>query len=228
MGYYIDLESISIESFRIKLESAYLPPGRLILKENTEVRFGYFQRVGIKNVNELLKYLKKKDNLTGLLKADCFSEEYLIILLRELKSMHPGPNRIKDFAGISADVILKLEKSGIKDTLKFYDRVKSPESRKELGRQTGISDAEILELTKLTDLSRIKWVGVSFARMLYDTGFDTVVKAASADYTDLHRRINLENRTRGYYKGQIGLNDIKIFIAAANEVTPEIEYQEGK
>jgi hypothetical protein len=228
MGYYIDLESISIESYRIKLESAYLPPGRLILKDRTEERFGYFESSGIKNVKELLQFLKKKDNLAGLLKVDCFSADYLTILLRELNSMLPKPNRIKDFPGISAEVILRLERHGIKDTFSMYNRVKKPEDRKELARLTGICDADILELTRLTDLSRIKWVGVSFARMLYDTGFDTVDKAARADYADLHRKINEVNKERGFYRGQIGLNDIKIFINAAKEVPLEIEYQENE
>ncbi|MHC1773896.1 MAG: DUF4332 domain-containing protein [Lentimicrobium sp.] len=224
MGYYIDLASISIDTYRTKLESGYLPPSRLILKDRTEERFGYFMRLGIKNVRELLQLLKKKDNFRELLKEDCFSAAYLTILLRELNSMLPKPNRIKDFAGISEDVILKLEKLGIKDTFRLFNSVKSPEGRKELAEQTGIGDADILELTKLTDLSRIKWTGATFARMLYDAGFDTVDKAARADCNDLHLRINQINKERSYFKGQIGLNDIKIFIDAAKEVPLEIEY----
>ena len=228
MGYYIDLESISLESYRIKLESAYLPPGRLILKDRTEERFGYFMHLGIKNVKELLQLLRKKKNFGELLKEDCFSEKYLTILLRELNSMLPKPNRIKDFTGISAEVILKLEKLGIKDTAGFFNRVKSREDRKELASQTGITDTDILELTGLSDLSRIKWTGPTFARMLFDAGFDTVDKAAGADYNDLHTRINQINKEKGLYKGQIGLNDIKIFINAAKEVPLEIEYQENE
>lgn len=50
MGYYIDLETISIESYKAKIESALLPPGRKILKERTDERFGYFKSNGIKNV----------------------------------------------------------------------------------------------------------------------------------------------------------------------------------
>lgn len=208
MGYYIDLASISIDSYGTKLESGYLPPSRLILKDRTEERFGYFARLGMRNVRELLQLLRKKDNFGELLTKDCFYAAYLTILLRELNSMLPNPNRIKQFAGISAEVILKLEKLGIKDTYRLFISVKSPEGRKELAEQTGICDADILELTKLTDLSRIKWAGATFARMLHDAGFDAVDKVANAEYYDLHRRIIQINKERSYFKGQIGLNDI--------------------
>jgi hypothetical protein len=55
MGYYINLEKISIDDYQTKLESAYLPPSRMILKEKLDERFGYFKKIGIKNVKGLLR-----------------------------------------------------------------------------------------------------------------------------------------------------------------------------
>lgn len=224
MGYYIDLASITIDNYKTKLESAYLPPSRQMLKDRLEERFGYFKSIGIKNVNDLILVLKKKDWFTELQKVDCLSGDYLIILLRELKSMLPKPNRIKDFPGISDDTVFKLEKIGIKNTVKLFDKVINPEDRKELSELTEINNADILELTKLTDLSRIKWVGTTFARMLYDLEIDTVEKATKADPEDLHARINRLNKEKNIYRGQIGLNDIKIFIDVAKDVPLEIQY----
>jgi hypothetical protein len=60
--------------------------------------------------------------------------------------------------------------------------------------------------------------------MLYDLGIDTVEKASKADPVELHARINQLNKEKSIYKGQIGLNDIKIFVNAAKEVPLEIEY----
>ena len=180
MGYYIDLSGITIDDYSIKLESAYLPPSRMVLKERVEERFDYLKNVGIKNVKELVQLLRKKDKFDQLSKVSCFSGDYLTILLRELNSILPKPNKIKELPGISAHVIKQLANIGITDTLKLYDRVINSGSRSELAGITGISDSEILELTKLTDLSRIKWVGVAFARMLYDLGIDTVEKASKA------------------------------------------------
>jgi hypothetical protein len=224
MGYYIDLASISIDDYRSKLESADLLPGRVILKVSLEERFNYLKSIGIKNVLELQKILKKKEKLAELSKVDCFSEDYLVILLREINSFQPKPNKISEFIGISPETVSKLEKVGIKDTVKLFDNVLTPNSRKNLAAKTNISDAEILELTKLTDLSRIKWVGATFARMLFDVGIDTAEKATKANYEELHQKINQINREKNFYKGQIGLHDIKLFVDAAKEVTLEIEY----
>ena len=224
MGYYIDLEKISIDNYRKKLETAYLPPSRMMLKNKLDERFGYFKSIGIRNVQELIQLLKKKDKFEELIKINFLSEDYLTILLRELKSTLPKPNKISEFVGISADLVSQLERIGIKNTRQLYEKVIDSKKREELSEVTGISEPEILELTKLTDLSRIKWVGSTFARMLYDLGVDTVNKASKADPIDLHARINQINKEKNIYKGQIGLNDIKIFINAAKEVPLEIEY----
>ena len=224
MGYYIDLESISIDQYKKRLESGYLPPSRMILKEKIDERLDYFKCIGINNVKELIWILKKKDKIEELSKLDNLSGDYLKILLRELNSTLPKPNKISEFSGISKEIPLKLAKIGIKNTKNLYDKVITKADREELAKTTGINKMEVLELTKLTDLSRIKWAGVNFARMLYDIGFDTVEKASKADPVDLHKRINEINKEKGIYKGHIGLNDIRIFVDAANEVPQEIEY----
>lgn len=224
MGYYIDLEKITIDDYRIKLESAYLPPSRMILKEKLDERFGYLKSIGIKNVKELILLLKKKDKFAELSKVDCLSDDYLTILLRELNSTLPKPNKLADFVGISKNTIHKLEKIEIKNTEKLYDRVIKKSDRKELADSTGIDYQDILELTKLTDLSRIKWVGVTYAQMLCDLGVDTVEKVSKSDPIDLHARINQMIKENNIFKGAIGLNDVKILVEAANELPLDIEY----
>ena len=224
MAYYIDLEKITLDNYKNKLRDAYLPPSRMMLKDRLDERFTYFKNLGINNVKELLLLLKKKDKIAELQKIEYLSGEYLTILLRELNSILPKPNKISEFTGIQTETIKKLEKIGIKDTLKLYDKIVNAKTRNELAKTTGINEAEILELTKLTDLSRIKWVGVTFARMLYTIGTDTVEKASKADPVELHKLINQVNKEKNLYKGQIGLNDIKIFVNAAKEVPLDIEY----
>ncbi|SFK42911.1 DUF4332 domain-containing protein [Proteiniphilum acetatigenes] len=224
MGYYIDLEKITIDDYRIKLESAYLPPSRMILKEKLDERFGYLKSIGIKNVKGLIQLLKKKDKFTELSKVDCLSGDYLTILLRELNSTLPKPNKLADFIGISKNTIDKLEKIGIKNTEELYGKVIKKSDRKELADSTGIDYQDILELTKLTDLSRIKWVGVTYAQILYDLGVDTVERVSKSAPVDLHTRVNQFIKEKNIFKGQIGLNDIKILIEAATEIPLEIEY----
>ena len=116
MAYYIDLEKISIDDYLVKLESAYLPPGRMMLKERLNERFGYFKSIGIENVMKLIRLLKKEEKFAELSKVDCLSGNYLTILLRELNSNLPKPNKISEFQGISKDTVTRLEKIGINNT----------------------------------------------------------------------------------------------------------------
>ena len=224
MGYYINLTTITLDAFKEKLRNAYLPPSRSILKERLDERFAHFAKAGIKNLKELQQTLKKKNKLDALSEEIWFKGDYLTILLREINSTLPKPNKISDFIGITAETAAKLERVGVKDTQKLYDKVKTPQSRNELSKITGISPDIILELTKLTDLSRIKWVGATFARMLHDIGVDTVEKACSIDPNTLYEKINQINKDRNYYKGQIGLNDMRIFVNAAKDLPLDIEY----
>ncbi len=224
MGYYIDLEKITIKDYKKRLESAYLPPSRMILKERLDERFGYFENIGIKTVKELMLILKKKDKFAELSKVGCFSGDYLTILLRELNSILPKPNKISDFIGISKVTIGSLEKIGVTNTEKLYDKAIKKSDRQKLAASIGIKYQDILELTKLADLSRIKWVGATYARMLYDLGVDTVEKVSESDPIDLHARINQMIKEKNIFKGAIGLNDVKILIESAGELPFEIEY----
>ena len=224
MGYYIDIEKITIDEYREKLESGYLPPSRMILKDKLDERFEYFKSIGIRNVKGLIQLLKKKDKFIELSAIDCLSKEYLTVLLRELKSILPKPNKIDDFNVISKVSVKKLEKVGIKNTEKLFDRVITKTDRQKLADSIGVNYSDILELTKLSDLSRIKWVGVTYAQMLYNLGVDTVEKVSKSDPKDLHARINQMIKEHNIFKGAIGLNDVQILVETANELSLEIEY----
>jgi hypothetical protein len=224
MGYYIDIEKISIDDYRIKLNSAYLPPGRMILKDKLNERLGYFKSIGISNVKELIQLLKKKERFSELSMVEGLSGDYLTILLRELNSILPKPNRISDFIGIAKDTVDRLEIIGITNTEKLYDKVAKKSDRQKLADSTGIEYQDILALTKLSDLSRIKWVGVTYAQMLFDLGVDSVKKVSESDPNHLHERINQMIKDKNIFKGAIGLNDVKILIGSANELPFEIEY----
>lgn len=224
MGYYIDLERITIDDYRTKLELAYLPPSRMILKDRLDERFGYFNSIGIKNVKELIQLLKRSDKFAELLNVDCLMGDYLTILLRELNSTLPKPNKIADFTCVSKNTIEKLEKIGVKNTEILYGKVITKLQRQALAELAGVDYQDILGLTKLADLSRIKWVGVTYAQILYNLGVDTVEKVSNSDAVDLHVKINQFIKENNVFKGQIGINDIKILIETASEIPFEIEY----
>ena len=224
MGYYIDLENISIDNYKEILKSADLLPSRMILKSNTDHNFDRIKKQNVRNIDELMKMLKNKKKLQDFSKQSGLNEDYLTILIREIKSYRRNPNKIKDFPSITDDVILKLENIGIRNTLQLFDKVLTSKSRLEISKQTGIDEDVVLKITKLTDMSRIRWVNHTFAYVLFEAKYDTAEKVANADYKKLYETVKQLNEDRKIYKGHIGLHDMKLCVEAAKDVSLEIEY----
>ncbi|MCP5062961.1 MAG: DUF4332 domain-containing protein [Ignavibacteriae bacterium] len=224
MGYYIDLKSISINKYKEILKAANLIPSRMILKENINKNLDSINTHHILNIDELQKALKDKGKISDLSKQFDIPERYLEVLRAEINGYLQKPNRIKDFTCIDEEITQKLETLGLKDTLKLYDEILNYEKRNELSSKTGISEKEILKLTKLTDLSRIRWVNHTFAYVLLEAGYDTVEKVAKADYQKLYETVKQLNKEREIYKAHIGANDMKLCIESAKGLDFEIEY----
>ncbi len=224
MGYYIDLEKISIDDYKEILRTADLLPSHMILTKNIDEIFNLLKKRKIENLEELRTALRSKNKLQDFSKHSGISEDYLKILIRNVNGYRQKPNRIKDFPGISENVILKLESVGIKNTLQLFDKILTPQSRKDLSSQTGISEREILRLAKLSDLCRIRWVNHTFAYVLLEVGYDTAEKVADAEHQELYEKVKKLNEERQIYKGHIGVNDMKRCVEAAQDLTFDIAY----
>ncbi|MBK7096684.1 MAG: DUF4332 domain-containing protein [Saprospiraceae bacterium] len=224
MSYYIDLHKIKLPDYREKLRTADLLPSRRLLKDNIDAKFMEFDNLGIKNLGALKSTLGNKKKFAELLQNPVFDENYLRVLLREINSMLPSPNKFKDFPGLRPETISKLENAGIKNTFTLFDHIKNKSDREKLQKATGIEMSEIMMLTSLTDLSRIKWGSAVFVSMINDMGINSVQKLANTDYNILNEQVRIFNNERHYFKGNIGKHDIKLFVEAAKDVSPEVEY----
>jgi hypothetical protein len=220
MGYSIDLSRISIDRYMKKLKNKNLIPSRMILKDKIEQRFSVFKKNGTKTAYDLYSALKNSKRFNELSGKKELPEDYLKILLTELKSIQAKPIKLTEFEWISAELIKKLSEAGIKNTKQLYEH--ALKNTAELTCKANKN--ELQELVKQCDLTRIQWVNSTFAHVLYEAGYDNVNKVASADHETLYRKITEINKDNRYYKGKIGLNDIKICIEAAGEVEQEIKY----
>jgi hypothetical protein len=150
-------------------------------------------------------------------------EEYILILRRELNSYLPTPNSIYDFIVIPEDVKEKLIKEGINNTYELFEHIKTEKNRQKFQETQNISDENIALLKSLTDISRIRWVNHTFACILYDLGYDSLIKVQNADYNQLHEEVNKYNDEKGIYKGKIGLHDMKLVVDEAKYIDHDIE-----
>lgn len=224
MSYYIDLELIQLDDFCNRLQSSYLAPSRMLLREKTADRFALLKSMGIQNLGDLVMRFKKinKEDHDNL--EQTIGIEFLTILLREVNSMRPKPVKLQDFDLASPELVDKLKKTGIQNTLQLYPLVINPQKRQTLADSLKLNAADLLVLTRLTDLVRIKWVGAAFACMLFNLGVDWALKASQADPRQLYEAIKSWNIEKNVFKGHIGLNDIQIFVQAAAEIPFEIEF----
>lgn len=223
MGYYINLKEISIDAFREKLIKADLLPSRILLKTNLEQRFELFKQHNVSNLLELQQFLKKATNTEPLVRSGLVPEEYLKVLLREINSLQPKPCKIEEFTMLNQATVQKLTDMGIRTTLQLFDQVCKASTRKALTENTGIPEDELKLLASLTDLNRVRWVGATFAQMLYKCGYTSAKVLATANYETLHSQINRLNKDSQFFKGAIGLHDMKLCVEAASDVSGEME-----
>lgn len=222
--YNIPLEELSLEEYQGFLESARVLPGRQILKENIPENFEIFRSCGVSNLKELLAKVKNKKELRTFSKETGLSEEYLIILRRQLRGFISKPVYLKDFPEVNQELVEKLEEMGVKNSKQLYIRCKTPKERKELAEKIDLAPESLLEIVKLSDLARCGGVGPLFARMIYQTGVDTIEKLSLASAEDLFTELKLLNEERGYTKAKFVTEDVRYCIEYAKMLPKAIEY----
>jgi hypothetical protein len=224
MGYYIDLSKISLDDLKDKITSSDLLPSQQILKKGIDDKFKVLKSIDIKNMDELNRKLKNKKNIKELSNDTSIKTDYLTILRRYVNSFHPPPRKIGDFPSLSHLTVDKLEKMGITTTPQLYDKLVTKELRNNLKTELGVADEEILILTKLADVSRLKYVSPIYATLIVYSDYDTVQKIRNADYNDLHNQLVKINKEKNLYKGRINLKDIKYLVNETDYVTLDVEY----
>jgi hypothetical protein len=135
---------------------------------------------------------KKKDAAKEYLHGICYYYEYtqnneMRTLAANLRNQRitQKPFTLRDFLKINPSHIEKLEALGIRNANQMLTAGKTPKKRQELSTKTGIPAEAILELVKLSDLTRIFGVKSIRARLYYDAGVDTLDKMAKWDSDNL-------------------------------------------
>ncbi len=93
---------------------------------------------------------------------------------------------IKEFLGINQDHVKKLAAIGIKNVDQMLKRGGTKKQREQLSRQLGIPEGAILELAKLSDITRLGYVKKKLSRLYYDAGLDSPAKIAAFEPKQLH------------------------------------------
>jgi len=106
-------------------------------------------------------------------------KQYASLMRQQRIKRKPFP--LKDFRGFDGDHIEVLASAGIRNVNQMLSAGKPPTDRANLAAQTGVPEAAILELVKLSDLARIPGIKGIRARLYVDAGIDSTEKMAQWD-----------------------------------------------
>jgi predicted flap endonuclease-1-like 5' DNA nuclease len=125
---------------------------------------------------------------------------------------------IVDIEGIGAKSAEDLTEAGIKTTEKLLEVAGSKSGRAQLAKQTGISEAKLLEWVNRADLFRIKGVGEEFSDLLEAVGVDSPAELAQRNAANLHAAIEELNDKKKLVRRTPSLTAIENFIADAKKL----------
>ncbi len=131
---------------------------------------------------------------------------------------------IIDIEGIGEVYKDKLIEVGIKNTMTYLERTRTPKHREMLAAETGIGDKLILEWANLADLMRVNGVGEEYADLLEEAGVDTVKELRTRNPENLYTKIIEVNDEKELVRRPPGEEDIRRWIDDAKEIDPMLEY----
>lgn len=200
MEYGLDLSCLSVGSYKELLRKQNLLPGRRILLQNIDRNFDIIENCGIENVLQLKKALSTSQKIVSFASKHALSEEYLMILKREIGSLEQKSVPLSDFPSMDTAFISYLNGIGIKTSKDYYNS----------------SPTEKDELFCLCDLVRINGVGAIAARAFYESGYTSVSEIAGADAAEMLQKVSEINGIRQYYKANLGVKDMQFCIDFAS------------
>lgn len=208
-------DGVSLEGLRERLESSDLIPSQRPLLDELADRLAELERVGVADLTTLRRRLKSKTRREALARETGIDQDWLNLLRRAVDGFLPGPRKLTEFDWVAGELLESLTLAGIKDTGKLLAADPA-----ETARTTGLTTSDLDELYTLADICRIQWVGPTFARVLLAAGYRTPAAVAAADPATLHAAVVEANADSRFYRGKVGLRDIRRLIHVAAYVPP--------
>jgi len=131
---------------------------------------------------------------------------------------------IIDIEGIGPKYTKMLKKVGISQTKHLLARGASKQSRKELARESGCTEAQILKWTNMADLMRIRGVAEEYSELLEAAGVDTVKELRTRKPDNLHEKMSEVNAKKKLVRQLPGPKQIAKWVGHAKKLKPVMTY----
>ncbi len=126
--------------------------------------------------------------------------------------------------GIGEVYAEKLKAIGIQTPEDLLEKGSTPQGRKEIVEQTGISSDLIMTWVNHVDLFRIKGIGEEYADLLEAAGVDTVVELARRNPDNLLEKLTEINAEKLLVRRLPSIGQIRSWIEQAKELPRKIYY----
>lgn len=126
--------------------------------------------------------------------------------------------------GIGEVYAAKLGDAGIATAEALLEKGSTPQGRKALAEETGISGKLILEWVNHVDLFRIKGVGEEYSDLLEEAGVDTVPELAQRNAENLYAKLSEVNETKKLVRRLPAQSQVADWIEQAKALPRVITY----
>lgn len=147
----------------------------------------------------------------------------LAAALREQR-IERKPFELQGFRGIEPEHAQRLTRVGVHSVQQMLQAGRTASARQELAEAAGVPLEAVVELVKLSDLSRIPGIKGIRARLYHDAGVDTVQKLAGWDPQELRAAL-VDFVERTGFEGIAPLPaEVRFSIRQARELERVVEY----
>lgn len=131
---------------------------------------------------------------------------------------------ITTIEGIGEKYAEPLRDAGIRTTESLLKAGATRKGRKDLAKQTAISEKLILKWTNRADLFRVKGIGEEYADLLEASGVDTVPELAQRKPENLHAKMAEVNAKKNLVRRLPPLTAVEGWVAAAKKLDRVMQY----
>ncbi|NCN09141.1 MAG: DUF4332 domain-containing protein [Leptospira sp.] len=132
--------------------------------------------------------------------------------------------KLVDVEGIGPKYADTLKKAGIRSTHDLLKKGGTPEGRKKIVKDSGISSKLILEWVNHVDLFRIKGVGSEYADLLEEAGVDSVVELAKRTPKNLFEAMLATNVKKKLVRIAPALVKVEKWVAQAKKLPRAVSH----
>ncbi len=136
----------------------------------------------------------------------------------------PSSPNIEEIEGIGPTYARRLNANGIRTTDDLLLKGGTKQGRKELAKNTRISETIILEWVNMADLFRIKGIGEEYSDLLKEAGVNTVVELSTRNPENLQKTLVGVNDAKKLVRRPPTLSQTKDWVNQAKVLPRKVEY----